>query len=46
MSGATPLSHREWQQANFAVAKSPETIALHGDPRCCKRNTFLAINTL
>ena len=43
VTGATPLSHREWQQANLAVAKSLETIALHGGPRCCKRNTFLAI---
>jgi hypothetical protein len=25
------------------VAKSLETIALNGGPRCCKRNTFLAI---
>ncbi len=43
VTGATPLSHREWQQANLAVARSLETIALHGGPRCCKRNTFLAI---
>ncbi|MEN6397081.1 MAG: DUF5714 domain-containing protein [Methanoregula sp.] len=43
VTGATPLSHREWQQANLVVAKSLMTIALHGGPRCCKRNTFLAI---
>jgi len=43
VTGATPLSHREWQQANLVTAKSLETIALHGGPRCCKRNTFLAI---
>ncbi|MGB8310057.1 MAG: DUF5714 domain-containing protein [Methanoregula sp.] len=43
VTGATPLSHREWQQSNLVVAKSLETIALHGGPRCCKRNTFLAI---
>ena len=43
VTGATPLSHREWQQANLVVAKSLETIAMHGGPRCCKRNTFLAI---
>ena len=43
VTGATPLSRREWQQANLVVAKSLMTIALHGGPRCCKRNTFLAI---
>jgi len=43
VTGATPLSHREWQQANLVVAKSLMTIALNGGPRCCKRNTFLAI---
>ncbi|MDD1701572.1 MAG: DUF5714 domain-containing protein, partial [Methanoregula sp.] len=43
VTGATPLSRREWQQANLVVAKSLMTIAMHGGPRCCKRNTFLAI---
>lgn len=43
ITGATPLSRREWQQANMAVAKSLMTIAEHGGPRCCKRNTFLAL---
>jgi hypothetical protein len=26
------------------TAKSLQTIANHGGPRCCKRNSFLAIN--
>jgi hypothetical protein len=43
ITGATPLSRLEWQQANLVTAKSLETIARHGGPRCCKRNTFLAI---
>ena len=43
VTGATPLSRREWQQANMVVARSLMTIAEHGGPRCCKRNTFLAI---
>ncbi len=43
ITGATPLSHLEWQQANLITAKSLETIARHGGPRCCKRNTFLAL---
>jgi len=43
VTNATPLSRLEWQQANMVTAKSLEIIARHGGPRCCKRNTFLAI---
>jgi len=43
VTGATPLSHREWQQANMVVAESLMEVARNGGPRCCKRNTFLAI---
>jgi hypothetical protein len=43
ITGATPLSRGEWQLANLATARSLEVIALHGGPRCCKRNSFLAI---
>jgi hypothetical protein len=43
VTNATPLSHVEWKQANLVTARSLETIANHGGPRCCKRNTFLAI---
>jgi len=45
VTGATPLSRDGWQLSNLVTAKSLETIALHGGPRCCKRNTFLAILT-
>lgn len=40
---ATPLSVKEWSQANFATAKSLYHIAQNGGPRCCKRNTWLSI---
>lgn len=43
VTGATPLSREEWKITNLVTAKSLETIALHGGPRCCKRNSFLAI---
>jgi hypothetical protein len=43
ITGATPLSREEWRMANLMTARSLETIALHGGPRCCKRNTFLAL---
>lgn len=44
ITNATPLSAQEWRLSNLITAKSLLTIANHGWPRCCKRNTFLAIN--
>ena len=41
--GATPLSKEEWRLSNLATAECLRSIAEHGGPRCCKRNTFLAI---
>lgn len=43
MTDATPLSHDEWRLANLVTADSLRTIALAGGPRCCKRNSFLAL---
>lgn len=43
VSDATPLSKQEWQWANLATSEALHSIALHGGPRCCKRNTFLAL---
>jgi hypothetical protein len=45
ITAATPLSEKEWQQANLMTAESLKRIAIAGGPRCCKRNTFLAILT-
>jgi hypothetical protein len=44
VTDSTPLSLKEWKLSNLMTAKSLSTIANHGGPRCCKRNTFLAIN--
>jgi hypothetical protein len=44
ITDSTPLSSKEWRLSNLITAKSLLTIANHGGPRCCKRNTFLAIN--
>ena len=41
--GATPLSGPEWRQANLVTAESLRAIAMNGGPRCCKRDSFLAI---
>lgn len=43
--GATPLSRDEWRLANLMTAQALKIIAEHGGPRCCKRNSFLAIRT-
>jgi hypothetical protein len=43
VTGATPLSDAPWRLANLMTAKSLLAIAEHGGPRCCKRDSFLAI---
>lgn len=43
VTGATPVSRSEWRLANLMTSESLRTIAEHGGPRCCKRDTFLAI---
>ena len=43
LSGATPLSKVEWRLSNLMTSRSLHDIALAGGPRCCKRNTYLAI---
>jgi hypothetical protein len=44
VTGATPLSKSEWRLANLITAHSLHVIADAGGPRCCKRNSFLAIS--
>ncbi len=45
VTGATPLSRTEWRLANLMTAESLRAIAERGGPRCCKRDTFLAVKT-
>jgi hypothetical protein len=40
---ATPYSTNEWHLSNLITAQSLSKIAEHGGPRCCKRDSFLAI---
>lgn len=42
-TGAKPVSTVDWGRANLASARALEEIAIHGGPRCCKRDTYLAI---
>jgi len=45
ITDASPLSREEWRLSNLITAKSLRSIADHGGPRCCKRNSFLAISS-
>jgi len=42
---ATPLSREEWGLSNRMTAETLAAIAAHGGPRCCKRDTYLALRT-
>ncbi len=42
-TGATPVARAPWRLANLMTSESLHAIAIHGGPRCCKRDTFLAI---
>ncbi|MDR2167819.1 MAG: DUF5714 domain-containing protein [Clostridiales bacterium] len=43
VQGATPLSTDEWHYANLLTSEVLREIAKHGGPRCCKRNTYIAL---
>lgn len=43
ISGATPLSEEPWGLANKMTAHSLSAIGEVGGPRCCKRDSYLAI---
>jgi hypothetical protein len=40
---STPLKTTEWKNSNLMTSRALETIARQGGPRCCKRDTYLAI---
>lgn len=43
ITGTTPLSEQSWQQANRSTATAIQAIAENGGPRCCKRDTIIAL---
>jgi hypothetical protein len=45
ITGASPMSVEEWRLANSMTSQSLSAIAANGGPRCCKRDTYLAIIT-
>jgi len=43
VTGATPLAKEGWMLSNMMTAQSLSCIASCGGPRCCKRDSFVAI---
>lgn len=43
ITNATPLAEKPWGLSNQMTAKALESIGKAGGPRCCKRNSYLAI---
>ncbi len=43
ITGSTPLKNEEWGLSNLMTSKSLSAIGNIGGPRCCKRNSYLAI---
>ena len=43
ITDTTPLSVETWRLCNMLTSQSLMAIALEGGPRCCKRNTYLAL---
>ena len=43
VTGSTPLAVEPWGLSNQMTAKALESIGNAGGPRCCKRNSYLAI---
>lgn len=41
----TPLSTRTWGLSNMLTSECLRDIAIHGGPRCCKRDSFTALRT-
>ena len=45
VTGSTPLKNDEWRLSNLMTAAALEKIGKIGGPRCCKRDSFLAVQT-
>lgn len=42
-TGATPLAKEAWSLSNRMTSRALGKIAEHGGPRCCKRDSYLAV---
>lgn len=41
----TPLSTDSWRLSNQVTSRALDVISRHGGPRCCKRDSYLALQT-
>ncbi len=42
-TGSTPLKNREWALSNLMTSRVLSALSEIGGPRCCKRNSYIAI---
>jgi len=42
---STPLMVEEWKKSNMLTSEALKHVAIAGGPRCCKRDTFIALDT-
>ncbi len=45
ITGTTPMSSKEWGNANMLTSKVLAEIGRYGGPRCCKRTSYIAVLT-
>lgn len=45
ITNATPLSYEPWKLSNLITGKSLVAISEMGGPRCCKRDSFVSLET-
>lgn len=43
ITGTTSLSEKEWSFVHTVTAEGMQSVAKYGGPRCCKRDTYIAI---
>lgn len=43
VTGSNPLAEREWSLSNRMTSVALNTISENGGPRCCKRNSYIAV---
>ncbi len=43
ITNSTPLAKEGWCLSNLVTGRSLVSIAMHGGPRCCKRDVYLAL---
>lgn len=43
VTGSTPLAQQEWKLSNLMTSRALLKISENGGPRCCKRDSYLAV---